>query len=238
MQICYPFNMGIQYSRRLQTHHEKLIIEHLRKEWIVAEKALKQHEIVEKAAQAGMAIGRTLLGLALVAGALTIAVVAPNAFAAFGKFNNQRRYLSTRNLSNQLRRGSANKYWHYAKISKDTYQILLTSYGKQIAFRNALQKFKLFTRPQWDGKWRMVIFDIENKYSSLRDALRRKLIQIGMYPLQESVFVYPYPCTEEVLMWVDLFGVNDGVEIIEENFIKNRTVELKRIFNLPLKGGN
>ena len=51
---------------------------------------------------------------------------------------------------------------------------------------------------EWDGKWRMVFFDIESKKNLLRDRLRRYLRQMGFKKYQESVWVYPYDCEDKL----------------------------------------
>lgn len=40
--------------------------------------------------------------------------------------------------------------------------------------------FFKFSQKQWDGFWRLVIFDIPEKKKFLRNALRRKLISLGL----------------------------------------------------------
>lgn len=49
---------------------------------------------------------------------------------------------------------------------------------------------------KWDHKWRLVIFDIPDEIRKARDALRKKLKELGFIKLQESVFVYPYECRD------------------------------------------
>ena len=48
----------------------------------------------------------------------------------------------------------------------------------------------------WDGKWRVVIFDIREKRRKTRAQLRILLSNAGFIRLQDSVWVYPYPCDE------------------------------------------
>ena len=48
----------------------------------------------------------------------------------------------------------------------------------------------------WDGKWRVVIFDIREKRRRIRSQLRTLLSNAGFVWLQDSVWVYPYPCNE------------------------------------------
>lgn len=50
--------------------------------------------------------------------------------------------------------------------------------------------------PKWDGRWRMVAFDIPEQLHSLRDRVRHTLRRAGFVRLQQSIWVYPYDCKE------------------------------------------
>lgn len=50
----------------------------------------------------------------------------------------------------------------------------------------------------WDGKWRVLIFDINERRRRVRTQLRRLLDGAGFIRLQDSVWIYPYPCDEFV----------------------------------------
>jgi CRISPR-associated endonuclease Cas2 len=56
----------------------------------------------------------------------------------------------------------------------------------------------------WDGKWRLVIFDIpaDRLSNKKRDQLRRLLIKHNFYKLQASVFVNPYPFNHEAVRYL------------------------------------
>src|SRR3989344_6103703 len=53
-------------------------------------------------------------------------------------------------------------------------------------------------KKSWDGSWRIVIFDIEEKESHTRNMLRRKLRNLGFAMWQESVYITPHPVAEEM----------------------------------------
>jgi len=53
---------------------------------------------------------------------------------------------------------------------------------------------------RWDGYWRVVIYDIEEKKKYKRHLLQETLRNTGFYRLQDSVWVYPYPCDELVML--------------------------------------
>ena len=66
-------------------------------------------------------------------------------------------------------------------------------------------------KEKWDGKWRMVAFDIPDECRKGRNALRYRLRMAGFYELQESLFLYPYDCQEEIRNLVDLFNLKKYV---------------------------
>ncbi|MCX6718034.1 MAG: hypothetical protein NTY81_00320 [Candidatus Staskawiczbacteria bacterium] len=106
--------------------------------------------------------------------------------------------------------------------------ILLTKKGKLMALNYKLGNIKNKSA-KWDGKWRMVAFDVPERYTNGRNALRSKLKEIGFRELQKSVFVAPYDCKEEIEMLVNLFDLGKYVRFGVLDFIDNEKY-LKRIF--------
>lgn len=177
--------------------------------------------------------GKTLLLLLLAAGFLTVIAVAPNAFAAFGRTGAFRRYLKTdRDFRKDLNYGSKRSYWRYRKIKNGEYKIELTSRGKKLALRAALKNMRLGRQIKWDGKWRVAIFDIPRKRNSERACLRSKLKEMGMLRIQDSVFVYPYPCEKEVMFWASLLNVVRNVQVMEAKFLTGLDTSLRKEFRL------
>jgi len=73
---------------------------------------------------------------------------------------------------------------------------------------------------KWDRKWRIVIFDVPNKMKNSRDAFRLKLLEIGFQKIQESVYVYPYECTQEVSMLSEKLMIQKYVSILISEIIQ------------------
>lgn len=48
----------------------------------------------------------------------------------------------------------------------------------------------------WDGKWRILVFDINERRRRTRNQLRRLIQGQGFVRMQDSVWVYPYPCDD------------------------------------------
>ncbi len=51
---------------------------------------------------------------------------------------------------------------------------------------------------KWDGYWRVVIYDIAEKDSRLRDRLRRELKRLGFKFVQKSVWLTPLPVENDL----------------------------------------
>ena len=48
-------------------------------------------------------------------------------------------------------------------------------------------------------------FDIPERFKKQGEALRNKLRELGFAKLQESVFIYPYECEDEINFIVEVF---------------------------------
>lgn len=108
----------------------------------------------------------------------------------------------------------------------------LTENGKRKVKEIQLEKLTLKKSQFWDGKWRIVIFDIPEKRNKRgRDALRERLRQLNFYRLQKSVWVTPWPCENEILFLAELFEITPFVNILEVDRIYN-DVNLRKYFHL------
>lgn len=67
--------------------------------------------------------------------------------------------------------------------------------GNELLKRTELVKQAL-NKAQWDGKWRVVVFDIPQSVRGLRWELRTILKRAGFQMLQQSVWMFPHECKE------------------------------------------
>lgn len=84
------------------------------------------------------------------------------------------------------------KKYGYLKTVKNQYQ--LTRKGKMEILKYRIQN----KRRKWDGKWRLVIFDVPEEKRGRRNTLRNRLRYLGFKELQKSVWVYPYEAEKEL----------------------------------------
>ena len=112
-----------------------------------------------------------------------------------------------------------------------TIEIVLTEKGKLKALRGKIDQLEIEIPKNWDHLWRVVIFDIPEKKKKAREALRKKLKDLGFIELQKSVFIFPYECREEIEFIVEIFNVRRYVRYLVVKEITNEE-ELLLKFNL------
>lgn len=74
--------------------------------------------------------------------------------------------------------------------------ITLTEKGRAMIQTIYANEYRIPEPAFWDGKWRVVMFDIREKRRKVRSQLRSLLSSAGFLRLQDSVWIYPYPCDE------------------------------------------
>ena len=84
----------------------------------------------------------------------------------------------------------------YEKNGIDVVEITQKGRKKVLAYK--LDEIKIKKSQRWDGFWRVIIFDIPERHRSARRALSFKLKEVGLYPLQRSVFIGPFECLNEI----------------------------------------
>lgn len=84
---------------------------------------------------------------------------------------------------------------------------------------------------KWDGKWRMVIFDIPETQRNQRDQLRCLLRNNNFYKLQYSVFIHPFSFNSEAIAYLKETGLITFIRILRIDKIDDDTL-LKEHFKL------
>lgn len=104
------------------------------------------------------------------------------------------------------------KHKGFITIEERSHQIYiaLTPQGKKRAGWLQIDALRIAKPPKWDGKWRILLFDIAELKKVYREALRGKLKELDFYQFQKSVWVYPYNCEAEVELLKDFFGLSNS----------------------------
>ena len=112
--------------------------------------------------------------------------------------------------------------------------VKITTNGKQLVRNFDYDDLELPQFKTWDKKWRLVIFDIPDKKRKERQVFSKKLKDLGFYPLQESVFVYPYDCRDEIDFICEFLSINRCVNYCLVETLDKKEGDLREIFNLQL----
>lgn len=121
----------------------------------------------------------------------------------------------------------------FLKLNEDNRgvaKISLTPKGRERGTYFNLESLSIPKPKRWDKKWRVVAFDIPEEKRKIRNALRTRLKNLGFHELQRSVFVFPYPCGDEVNILVNVFNLQECVRFAEAVFFYDQ--DLKKIFKL------
>lgn len=98
--------------------------------------------------------------------------------------------------------------------------IKLTQKGHVKYLKFKLEELSLKGR-KWDGKWRIVIYDIAKFKKNQVSAFRNILKYINFFQLQKSVYLTPYQCDEQILYLREYFGIGEEVLILRADKIEN-----------------
>jgi len=89
----------------------------------------------------------------------------------------------------------------------------LTKLGRR-RVKKLLKSFGIVKPKKWDGKWRIVVFDVPETKKAERDIFRGQLKTLGLAHLQQSVFVHPYECRDQVYYLAGLLFIKPSVRYI------------------------
>ena len=153
-----------------------------------------------------------------------------NLMRSFKKWRKYKKY-KTRNISNAFKRLERQGCIEIKKTNHQIY-ISLTEKGKRMANWLQIDALKIKRPIKWDGRWRIVIFDIAQMKKFYREAFRGKLKELGFYPLQKSVWIHPFNCKDEIEVLKDFFGLSEKEIrlIIAEEIGQEQW--LRKIFNI------
>lgn len=116
----------------------------------------------------------------------------------------------------------------YKEKEDGTINIVLTKDGNNKALSYQFDDMQIKKPQKWDGKWRLVFFDIPEKKRKAREALRMKLKDLGFLELQKSVFVHPYECEDEIDFIVEFFEICQYVKFLRaDSFTNDEQFKLK-----------
>ena len=165
---------------------------------------------------------KIILRAVVVAGIIGVGLVAPNVLGAMKKLGMLPKKRQGEFINVSRDRLIANGFLKYVngmlQITPNGEKYLL----KETAYESLNDK----KNKKWDGKWRVLIFDIPEKKKAIRERIRYTLTDIGFMRLQDSVWIYPYDCEDLItLLKADLKIGKDVLYMIVEELEYDQPVQ-------------
>ncbi len=145
-------------------------------------------------------------------------------------FSKEWKNINEKTLNQKIRELYRSRLVDIRQNSDGILTLTLTANGKLKALSYNFEKMKINSNV-WDKKWRIVVFDIPEKLRRGRDALRKKLKDLGFHELQKSVLVFPFECFDEIDFLIEFFGLRKYVRYGILESIDN-DLHLKKIFKI------
>ncbi len=112
--------------------------------------------------------------------------------------------------------------------------LVLSQEGRRRALRYHLETLMIRPQKRWDGKWRVVMYDIPERIRGLRQEINHTLRTLGFVEVQHSVFAHPFECADEIEFLIEAYSARPYVRrmLVEEMDIAK---PLKKAFAHVLK---
>lgn len=98
--------------------------------------------------------------------------------------------------------------------------VKISEKGKKKLLKFNLEEMALNTKG-WDGRWRIVIYDIFSGKRQERELFRKTLKQLRFLKLQKSVYLTPYKCYDEIEYLRQICNIGKEVLILTVSGIEN-----------------
>lgn len=153
-----------------------------------------------------------------------------NAVQVFKMFNGSKKY-SKSQIKSAFQNLHRQKLIEYINDKNGKSIVRITQKGQTRLRAFSIETMKIKTPKAWDGKWRLVMYDLPLRFKKGRNALRYHLMELGFLQFQKSAWIYPYPCEEEIVFIADFFCMTKYIEILSVDSMLNEA-KFKKYFNL------
>lgn len=152
-------------------------------------------------------------------------------FKILGKIKKEWGIINEQQLKRSIQLLYKSKLIKKKRNGDGTMTFVLSEQGKKKALTYNLYKIKIKKPNVWDKKWRMVLFDIPEAHKGKRDILRFHLKKLNFYEFQESVFVHPFDCKNEIEYVIENFQLRKFVRFVVIESMDNE-LDIKNHFSI------
>lgn len=174
---------------------------------------------------------KLILASVATAGFLSLAVAVPGILQIVGHYQkNRKRYQQAKYVNRRLEKLIKDGL---IKVINDDGErkLSLTTKGER-----ELEKGRLVVElegKKWDGKWRIVIFDILEKRRRVRGQLRLELQELGFKKMQNSAWITPHDCGDYIYLVKTDLRLGQSIVFFEVSKIEDEKYWRQK-FNLKL----
>lgn len=94
-------------------------------------------------------------------------------------------------------------------------RVQLTVKGIHRLQRAQIEALQIPVPETWDGKWRMLVFDIPSRHAESRYILTSQLKRLGFVMIRRSMWLHPYPCFDAVAALLQYANLQPFVSLAE-----------------------
>lgn len=109
--------------------------------------------------------------------------------------------------------------------------VILTKKGQTRYLHYQLEDMLIKRPPRWDGKWRLIIYDIAIGKKRAQELFRQTLKRLKFFQLQKSVYLTPFPCHDEIEFLRQYYGIGEEVYYCVVEHLENDSA-FRKFFGL------
>ena len=180
----------------------------------------------------GKSFGYKILKALALSGMVVIASTNPFfGMRAAGYFQKELKRKKWREFKKAIDNLKKSKRLNVTSNADGTFTLEITQIGKNTVKKYDLDNIKINTDQEWDGGWRVIIFDIPKEKQGARQALLGKLKELEFIMIQKSIWAHPFECREELAVISKAFEVEPYVySFIAWEFDNDKAHRLKGLF--------
>lgn len=104
--------------------------------------------------------------------------------------------------------------------------VRISEEGKKKLFKYNLEDMSL-DESSWDGKWRLIIYDVALAKKSQSEMFRRTLNKLKLLKLQKSVYLTPFKCEDQIEYLRQIYDIGKETLILKVGSIENEAAYRK-----------
>ncbi|MSU73583.1 hypothetical protein EXS56_00385 [Candidatus Kaiserbacteria bacterium] len=145
-------------------------------------------------------VRQTVLGIIGSAGVLAVGMIAPNVFQVLPHIMGKQRYKLAFQTKTAIGRLAVKGHIRFVEKNGRKHVEITDAGRRALALEEARFAKIAGMKRRWDGRYRMVIFDIPERRRGVRERLRRLMRECGFLLIQKSVWLSPYDCEELIAL--------------------------------------